>query len=438
MTTLAGHYGSDDVSNRFPVPALKGTRSAGEKYFVLVDKETGQKKVYNEEFGADKVVGSYDKGGEFVPNENWWGGAQPEEKEFFNSDKGKELVNGQSKTIARNGLLEEGFTPEEATKKANTLANSNNAKEEEEQLTKSRAALSANIAADKNTRNKFPNDLVYPTTMRREGLKAQDVIKFSMMKYEPKDVRGDNDNASITFSERSTDIENRRIGSVLLPIPGGISDSNQVSWNQENMDPVAIAKADLALRGILGGGPGFVEAAGGIANTLRNNKGVKEGVANIIAGAASGTGSQLLTRRTGAVLNPNMELLFQGPQLRDFTFQFKLSPRSKVDADEIIKIIRFFKQGMAPIRSQSRLFLKSPHTFQLQYLHRNEDHKFLNKFKECALQGCTVAYGEGQYSTYEDGMQSSYNMQLSFKELEPVFNDEYTGLDNNQDTMLGF
>jgi len=204
------------------------------------------------------------------------------------------------------------------------------------------------------------------------------------------------------------------------------------------MDPVAIAKADLALSGILKGGSGFVEAAGGIANTLRNNKGVKEGVANIIAGAASGTGSQLLTRRTGAVLNPNMELLFQGPQLRDFTFQFKLSPRSKVDADEIIKIIRFFKQGMAPIRSQSRLFLKSPHTFQLQYLHRNEDHKFLNKFKECALQGCTVAYGEGQYSTYEDGMQSSYNMQLSFKELEPVFNDEYTGLDNNQDTMLGF
>ena len=63
MTTKAGYYGSDDVKNRFPVPAMKGTRSQNEKYFVLVDKETGKKIVYNEEFGADKVVGEYDKSG---------------------------------------------------------------------------------------------------------------------------------------------------------------------------------------------------------------------------------------------------------------------------------------------------------------------------------------------------------------------------------------
>ena len=277
--------------------------------------------------------------------------------------------------------------------------------------------------------------IFYPITLRQE---MQDVIKFDMMKYEPKDVGGDEGNAAITFSERSTDVSSRSIGSVLLPIPGGISDNNQVSWNQENMDPVAIAKATVAVDTILRGGEGLTDSVGGIANTLKGNSGVKEGVANLLAGAASGTGSQLLTRRTGAILNPNMELLFQGPQLRDFSFQFKLSPRSKEEGERIIQIIRFFKQGMAPIRSKSRLFLKSPHTFKLQYLHQNRDHKALNKFKECALQSCIVAYGEAQYSTYEDGMLSSYNMQLSFKELEPVFNDEYTTLDNNDDSMLGY
>ena len=186
------------------------------------------------------------------------------------------------------------------------------------------------------------------------------------------------------------------------------------------------------------GKEGGEEAAGNIIETLKGENSLGEAVGNVIAGAASGTGSQLLTRRTGAVLNPNMELLFQGPQLRDFSFQFKLSPRSKTEAEKVIQIIRFFKQGMAPIRSQSRLFLKSPHTFKLQYLHQNADHPGLNKFKECALQSCTVAYGEAQYSTYEDGILSSYNMQLSFKELEPVFNDEYTTLDNNQDTEIGY
>ena len=186
------------------------------------------------------------------------------------------------------------------------------------------------------------------------------------------------------------------------------------------------------------GKQGAEEAVGGIIETLKGESSLGKAVGNVIAGAASGTGSQLLTRRTGAILNPNMELLFQGPQLRDFTFQFKLSPRSSKETEEVIKIIRFFKQGMAPIRSKSRLFLKSPHTFKLQYIHENNDHKFLNRFKECALQGCTVAYGETQYATFEDGAMSSYNMQLSFKELEPVFNDEYTTLDNNQDTEIGY
>ena len=215
MTTKAGYYGSDDVKNRFPVPAMKGTRSQNEKYFVLVDKETGKKIVYNEEFGADKVVGEYDKNGDFVPNTNWWGGAQPEEKEFFNSKEGKDLVNNHAQTIAEKGLLEEGKTPDEAKKEANALARSNNAKEEEEQLTKSRAALKSSIAADKNTRNSFPKMIFYPITLRQQ---MQDVIKFDMMKYEPKDVGGDEGNAAITFSERSTDVSSRSIGLSLIHI----------------------------------------------------------------------------------------------------------------------------------------------------------------------------------------------------------------------------
>ena len=217
---------------------------------------------------------------------------------------------------------------------------------------------------------------------------------------------------------------------------GGIADGNTVSWNQENMDPVAIAKAEVALETIRKGGEGFTGSVSEIAKAIGGTN--KDTIATLLAQAASGTGAQLLTRTTGSVLNPNMELLFQGPALRDFTFQFKLSPRSSKEAKKIIQIIRFFKQGMAPIRSQSRLFLKSPHTFKLQYLHENDDHKYLNKFKECALQSCAVTYGEAQYSTYEDGVLSSYNINLSFKELEPIFNDEYTALDGNDDSMIGY
>ena len=425
MTTKAGYYGSDAKENRFRVPDLNGTRSQNEAYFVLVNKETGKREVWNEEFGSDKFVGSYDKGGEFEPNENWWGGAQSEEKEFFNSEKGQNLVNNHASTVALKGKLDEGKSVEQAQVETNELVKKNNAKVTDQQLSRAR---SSTTKADKNTRNSFPKMLFYPETLRKQ---TQDVIKFNMMKYEPKDLP-----KGLVFGERSSDVAGRTIGSVLLPIPGGISDSNQVGWNQENMDPVAIVKAELALKTILQGGKGFTDAVGDIANAVKGAN--RNAVGTLIAQAASGTGQQLLQRSTGSILNPNMELLFQGPQLRDFSFQFKLSPRSKTEAEKVIQIIRFFKQGMAPIRSQSRLFLKSPHTFKLQYLHQNDDHPGLNKIKECALQGCTVAYGETQYATFEDGAMSSYNMQLSFKELEPVFNDEYTTLDNNDDSMLGY
>ena len=151
-------------------------------------------------------------------------------------------------------------------------------------------------------------------------------------------------------------------------------------------------------------------------------------------------------------MNPNMELLFDSPQLRDFTFSFLLSPRSQKEAATIVKIIRFFKQGMSPIRSKSRLFLRSPHTFRLAYKHKatqndkdkdtNEpatDHKFLNKFKECAMNGFGVDYTpNGQYSTYEDGSMTAYQVTMNFKEIVPIYNDDYGNDGTEVPAEIGF
>ena len=57
-----------------------------------------------------------------------------------------------------------------------------------------------------------------------------------------------------------------------------------------------------------------------------------------LAGEAVGI-QGLLSRATGTVLNPNLELLFQGPQLRPFTFQFRLSPRGIEEAKEVKKLL---------------------------------------------------------------------------------------------------
>ena len=306
---------------------------------------------------------------------------------------------------------------------------------EDQKAAKELSDATKDIESIKGTREEDFGFYVFPTTLRADD-DGQDFLKFDMMKYEPKKlgVQGSGARTNLGFSDRDKD--RKSIGTVILPIPGGIQDQQNVSWSSDNMDAAAIALSDFALAAITGGGDAAVDSAtDSVKGISQNSKDVKAALANQIAGSAAGAGN-LLTRTTGAIMNPNMELLFNSPGLRSFNFSFMLAPRDKNEAMTIIKIIRFFKQGMSPIRSKSRLFLRSPHTFRLAYKHkaskssteRNEktDHKFLNKFKECALNGFGVNYTpNGNYSTYEDGVMTAYQMTMGFQELEPVYNDDY-------------
>ena len=263
--------------------------------------------------------------------------------------------------------------------------------------------------------------LVFPQSLRQRT-DGQDFLKFDMLKYEPRDF----DDKSFSFKKRSN-TNTRTIGTVILPIPGGIQDSVGVGFGDSRMTPIDMALANVALTTVEKGATAGISAAGNAAQTVAGAFGDnKKALAAVIAGMAAG-GQDLLTRTTGAIANPNMELLFNGPQLRTFSFQFLLAPRSQKEAKDIIKIIRFFKQGMSPIRTKSRLFLKSPHTFQLSYRNsRGQDHKYLNKFKECALANFGVNYTpNGNYSTYEDGVMTAYQMTMSYRELNPIYNDDY-------------
>ena len=57
--------------------------------------------------------------------------------------------------------------------------------------------------------------------------------------------------------------------------------------------------------------------------------------------AALGT-NNLLSRLSGLAVNPSLELLFEGPSLREFSFSFKMTPRSKKEAEMVRSIIRTF------------------------------------------------------------------------------------------------
>jgi len=347
----------------------------------------------------------------------------------------KQQVDDAGKEVRKNEADAAAGRVTDAGKKNQEIlggGSGNKADKEEETGDNSQPAAQTEPPAPDKTRNDFPKNLIYPSDI---GQSKQDIIKFNMVKYEPKKFSG------VGFAARRSVSSENIIGSVILPVPGGITDTNAVSWGSEKMNPLEAATSALALGFISKGSKGATDAAGAIAESVSaGREDIKTAIAAAFAGAATGTGAQLLTRTTGAIINPNMELLFQAPTLRPFNFTFKLSPRNSDEAKEVIRIIRFFKQGMSPITTPSNLFLKSPHTFKIQYKLRNDkEHPYIGKIKECALTGFTVDYTpDGNYATFEDGVMTSYQISMTFQELEPVFNSDYTELDNNEDTEIGY
>ena len=368
--------------------------------------------------GGGRTIGERD-GDKITYNDN-------ANEDITGNTKAQESINKDSQDAASKINPPLATTAEEKAAFNNANGSPNQGSEEgTPTATVAEATAAANGAAGKSadgTRNEGFPVLAYPSTLRKDvDAMKQDYIKFDMLKYAPKEF----DTESFAFADR--DSNRKSIGSVVLPIPGGIQDSTAVSWGGQTMTPLDMVAAEAALTGVSRGLGEMVDAVGnrvqGLSGAVGDNK---NALAAVIAGMAAG-GQQLLTRTTGAIANPNMELLFNGPDLRTFSFQFLLAPRDQEEAMTVIKILRFFKQGMAPIRTKARLFMKSPHTFRLSYNNpKGQQQKYLNKFKECALAGFGVNYTpNGNYSTYEDGVMTAYQMTMTYRELKPIYNDDY-------------
>ena len=282
-------------------------------------------------------------------------------------------------------------------------------------------------------------DYYYPKPFPKE----QDRIKFSMFRYSPKSLDTANFAKGSTFGSRQPkEIK----GSVTLPIQPQISDTSSVDWGNDDMNALSALAAMSSYNSITKGGEGVIQSIDDIVKGLKGTTGsLATAAAASLAGAAAGGNKNFLSRATGAVLNPNLELLFNGPQLRTFSFNFTLSAREDDEAKEIKKIIRFFKQGMSVKRADTGLFLKAPNIFDVRYIlgSGNKDHPWINKIKTCALVNFSVDYTPaGNYATFYDGAMTQYNLTMSFSELDPIFDDDYAEADKSVggglDSSIGY
>ena len=295
----------------------------------------------------------------------------------------------------------------------------------------------------------------------------------------------------LSASNRRGNRQNFRLqdlqSTIQLPIPPSLKDMNSVDFTGGTMSGLAAAIFGPTVQAFLGKGntEAFTKAqkpanffdfrtkaqnvldrlTGTASKTLEalgdavDDKGFRRVTSlNAIAQAIGALGvsvdvEQAITRTSGAVRNPNLELLFKGPSLRSFNFNIRLTPRSPEESKRVRMIIRALKQHSAAKKNPQifsgdaegelggNFLLGTPDVFKLRYIkaRTQKDIKGLNKFKTCALTSMAVDYtGEvGRFAAYEEDSQPVTTIiSLSFTELTPIYDQDYAEFTNDDDVGL--
>ena len=271
-----------------------------------------------------------------------------------------------------------------------------------------------------------------------------DYIQITAYDYVPSGLNTSTRNRTRGFGDADSNRFKNRKETIQLPMQPQLSESTAVNWGGETLNAIQRGAAEIAAGTIRKAGDGDIggalsEMASGVNaefSRLLGNGAAKNQIIAYFAGQA--VGAYVIGRTTGQVINPNLELLFSGPNLRSFNFNFNLTPRDAEEARIIRKMIRAMKRNMTPQISDKDLFLKSPRIFELEYIFGNntEQHPYMNKFKPCACTNFTVNYTpDGSYMTYRgEPSMTSYQIAMSFGEIEPIYSHEYE--DNEQN--MGF
>lgn len=135
----------------------------------------------------------------------------------------------------------------------------------------------------------------------------------------------------------------------------------------------------------------------------------------------------------GKVENPMMEILYSSPDLRSFSFDFLMTPRSEKEAEEVQKIISLLTFHQAPelVQNSGGFFMYPPSEFDISFYYNGKKNPNIPKISTCVLTGIKVDYAPGGFAAYEvegdtspsmgrTGMPVAIRLGLSFTETEYI------------------
>ena len=322
------------------------------------------------------------------------------------------------------------------------------------------------------TTQRYPSDLIIND--------QTDYIRFQFYEYQPpfhtlsadkktNYFETDGKRASYYGLSGEGNIGRKIEDDILMYMPQDVSTSMSTSWGgKEITNTAAIALRayanltggdyDAAIQAVGSGVPGFAKGlpssvAAGLVNMGLNATGAQTnlGMNDILGGTA------------GVITNPNTEMLFGGPSIRNIGFKFKMAARSEREARNMLTICRRFQyhasakfgatspiiggiiKGLSnlgnsnkPKKEKTQIsnneitsfadsnnFIGVPDLCLFKYMTGNNVNTYLNQYKACAITNVDVNFTpDGSYSTLVGGYPAAVELTVGLVETKIIYQGE--------------
>ena len=250
---------------------------------------------------------------------------------------------------------------------------------------------------------------------------------------------------------------------IMLPMPQDLSNEINQQWQGKQFTATGRAAVAALAAGQFSYASEVVKNIAGNATALQTA--FNTSVLNSIPGVGGNLEFNDVSGSTrGIVINPNAELLYDSPEMREIGMIFRMVPRNDKEAGTIKSIIRAFRRASMPRwggldregnegdvdltsgetttnvgggtdeakKSQINLgsrdnWIQVPDLCKFQFMTGHSENPYINKFKPCAISGVEVNYTpDGTYASHKDGAPVAIELRLNFMETKLIFADEVT------------
>jgi hypothetical protein len=278
--------------------------------------------------------------------------------------------------------------------------------------------------------------LRYPSDLLDD---KSDYVIFTFFKYDPPFGRGQGGDGSVNIDSGNSGYDlyaQSGIGKkttsppIILYMPEDVQAQYSAKWGGAGFGTLTAGLLNLAGTN-LSAIPTGIQSVPGMIKTMAFDQITKSINETLNANVNI---NQVMGGVSGTVLNPNVEMMYESPDLRGFDLSFKMTPRTDGEAKTIRKICNRFKKSMLPSFGGQAIFgfennspnlLTIPDVCQVTFMKGSGLHPFLPQYKLSAITDVSINYTpDGSYATYSDGSPVATQLKITFREMKILFASE--------------